>query len=305
MMWFFNTSVTVEMDIIPVTTPFIYLVNSLRITGNASVTLSLTQAGGGTRVLQIKSSNASTRGLMIDNGSTLTINAANAAGTLTYILDLTGAAGVTGEISGNLYFTGNGAGTGDAYLKLYTSGTNYANVTVKGSGVIKYFTNSGNTISAAGNYLNMENGSTYEINKNGGSLPYGNWNDNSDILITGATTNGNVFFSQLRYGNLKWESPAMSAATQMISNLSPVTAISLNNFTVSNTNGRELRLKTGASAVVYDYTVRGKLDIAVAGTVAISGNTGTAGGARLHVMGDVINAGVLKSDGGCGHIERV
>jgi len=301
----FNTSVTVEMDIIPVIAPFIYVVNSLRVTGNASVSLSLTQAGGGTRVLQIKSSGTPTQGLRIDNGSTLTINAVNASGTLTYILDLTGTAGVTGEISGNLYFTGSGSGAGDAYLKLYTSGTNYANVTVKSSGVIKYFANSGNTISAAGGYLNMENGSTYEINKNGGLLPYGNWDDNSNALITGATSNGNVFFSQLRYGNLRWESPAMSAATQMISNLSPVTAISLNNFTVSNTNGRELRLKTGASVAVYDYTIRGKLDISAAGIVAISGNTVTAGGARLHVMGAFVNAGVLKSDGATGTVNEL
>jgi Secretion system C-terminal sorting domain len=301
----FNTSVTVQMDIIPVIAPFIYLVNSLRVTGNATVTLSLTQAGGGTRVLQIKSLSTSAQGLKIDIGSTLTINAANAAGTLTYILDLTGAAGVTSEISGNLYFTGSGAGMGDAYLKLYTSGTNYANVTVKSSGIIKYFTNSGNTGSAAGIYLTMESGATYEINKNGGSLPYGNWDDNSNILITGATTNGNVFFSQLRYGNLRWESPAMSAATQMISNLSPVTAISLNNFTVANTNGRELRLKTGASAAVYDYTIRGKLDISAAAIVAISGITVTAGGARLHVMGHLVNAGVLKSDGAAGTVNEL
>jgi hypothetical protein len=303
----FNTSVVVEMDVIPIVSPFIYLINSLTISSNATVTLSRTQTGGGTRILQVKSINALIPGLKIDNGSTLTMNAANDAGALDYVLDLTGSTNVKGDISGNLFFSGTGVGTGNAYLKIYASATNYSSVVVKSTGVIRYFTNSGNTASAAGNYLTMQSGSVYEINKNGGSLPYGNWDDNSNILITGATTNGNIFFSQSRYGNLQWNCPAMSAATQFISNLSPVTAISLNNFTITNTNGKELRLKTGTSATIYDYTIRGKIDIAPAGILVISGSTVTTSGsgASLHIMGDVSNTGVLKSDGIAGTINDI
>ncbi|MCW3120432.1 MAG: C-terminal target protein, partial [Chitinophagaceae bacterium] len=302
----FNVSVTVEMDPIPATNPFIYLINSLLVTGNASVILSRTQPGGGTRILQVKSTNAATSGLRIDNGSTLTINAANTTGTLSYILDLAGAAAVTAQISGNLYFTGSGAGTGDAHLNIYTGVANYAKLSVKNTGVIKYFPNSGNTLSAPGSYLTMESGSVYEINKNGGSVPAGNWDDNSTISISGATTNGGIIFSQNQYGNLEWNTPLMSAVTQMIATFSTVTAISLNHLKITNTNGRELRLKTGAASASpsYEYTVRGNLEITGAGIFVITGiNVVNAGaGARLHVMGNLTNAGILKSEGATGTV---
>ena len=152
----------------------------------------------------------------------------------------------------------------------------------------------------------MESGSVYEINKNGGSLPYGNWDVNSTILISGATTNGGITFSQFQYGNLEWNTPGMSAVTQMIATLSTVTSISLHNLKITTTNGRELRLKTGATSVSppYEYTVRGNLEIAAAGILVITGiNVINAGaGARLHVMGNITNAGVLKSDGAPGTV---
>ncbi|MGC4036527.1 MAG: T9SS type A sorting domain-containing protein [Chitinophagaceae bacterium] len=303
----FNTSVNVEMDIIPATTPFVYLINSLTISSNASVTFTRTQSGGGTRIIQVKSANNAIPGLKIDYGSTLTINAANATGTLNFILDLTGAAGTVGSIDGNLYFTGTGAGTSNSNFRVYTNATNYSACTVSSTGYIKYFSNSGNTASAAGNYLIMQSGSTYEINQNGGAAPYANWDDNSNLLITGATANGSIIFNQAQYGNLKWDCPSMSSATQLISTLSPVTSISVNSFTIANTNGKELRLKTGTSATTYDYTVRGKLDVSASGILVIAGSTVTTAGAgaRLHVQGDISIAGTLKSDGTTGTINEI
>ena len=302
----FNVTATIEMDILPATTPFIYLINSLSVTGNASVTLSRTQTGGGTRILQVKSTAAINPALKIDPGSSLTINAANSSGTLSYLLDLTGTAAVTGLIAGNLYFTGTGVGTGDAHLNIYSGVANYANLIVQGTGVIKYFANTGNTSSAPGSSLAMESGSTYEINKNGGSVPFGTWNDNSTILISGATANGSITFSQSQYGNLEWNTPLMSAVTQLISALSTVTTISVHDFKIVNTNGRELRLKTGAAsaATPYEYTVRNNLEIGIGGILVITGinviNTGA--GARLHLMGNLVNGGILKSDGASGTV---
>ena len=304
----FNSSVAVEMDIIPAATPFTYTINSLHITANATVVLNRTQAGGGTRIFRIASTSAITKGLVIDNGSSLTMNALNNTGTLIYSLDLSGAAGVTGTVSGNLFFTGTGAGTGNVFLNLYTDATHYANLTVTNTGVIKYFTNSGNTSSSStGVYLTMQAGSVYEINKNGGSLPQGNWDNNSNILMTGTTTaTGGIVFTQAQYGNLEWNTPGMTAVTQFIATLSTVTTISLNNLTITNTNGRELRLKTGATSVAppHDYTVRGNLTIASTGIMVITGiNVVNAGaGARLHVMGNINNQGTLRTDGAAGTI---
>jgi len=94
----FNTSVSVEMDIIPTTASQTYTIHSLLVTSNAAVTLTRTQPGGGTRIFRLASIDAASPGLKIDNGASLTISAANTGGTLNYTLDLTGAAGVTGDI---------------------------------------------------------------------------------------------------------------------------------------------------------------------------------------------------------------
>lgn len=305
----FNTSANVEMDIIPATTPFIYTINSLHITTNAAVVLNRTQAGGGTRIFRIASTSAIIKGLLVDSGSSLTMNAVNNTGTLIYSLDLSGAAGVTGTISGNLFFTGTGAGTGNVFLNLYTDATHYANLTVSNTGMIKYFANSGNTNSSGtGVYLTMQSGSVYEINKNGGSLPQGSWDNNSTILITGVTTVG-LLFTQAQYGNLDWNSTGMTAVTQFIAPLSPVTTISLNNLTITNTSGRELRLKTGATSTAppHDYTVRGNLTIAASAIMVITGiNVVNAGaGARLHVMGNINNQGTLRTDGAAGTVNEL
>ena len=91
------------MDVFSPTT---YAINSLHITSNATVELNVTQVGGGTRRLQLMSTSTSTKGLQIDSGSTLLMHGVHTTGTLNYILDLASATGVTGEISGELQFSG-------------------------------------------------------------------------------------------------------------------------------------------------------------------------------------------------------
>ncbi|MBK8310552.1 MAG: hypothetical protein IPL04_06200 [Chitinophagaceae bacterium] len=68
-------------------------------------------------------------------GSTLLMRSVHTTGTLNYILDLASATGVTGEISGELQFSGIGsggaAGNNHAELNVYTDGSNYTNLIVK------------------------------------------------------------------------------------------------------------------------------------------------------------------------------
>ncbi len=103
----FNTSAVVNMDVFSPTT---YAINSLHITSNATVELNVTQVGGGTRRLQLMSTSTLTKGLQVDAGSTLMIHGVKtvAGGNLDYILDLASATGVTGEILGELRFSGAG-----------------------------------------------------------------------------------------------------------------------------------------------------------------------------------------------------
>lgn len=290
------------MDVLSSTT---FTINSLLITANSNVTLERTQSGGGNRVFQVASTSSVTKGLQIDNNCTLIVSAINnGGGNLEYTLALTGGAGVTGEVAGNLYIKGM-AGCGTE-IDLQDDAVHYATLVVKNTGVIKYFTDTDNTSPATGTYLTMESGSTYEIAKNGGSLPGGNWDDNSNIIISGTLGSG-ITFNQSTYGNLEWNTPLMNATTQMITTLSPpVTNVSFHNLKILNTNGKELRLRTGSGATspVYEYTVRGNLDVANSCILVITGNgvVNSGAGAKFHVMGNINNEGIIKSEGGAGTI---
>jgi hypothetical protein len=188
---FTGVSVMVEMDVLPALAPFTYTINSLLVTLNSNVTLQRTQAGGGTRILQLASISSSPKGLQIDNGSTLTIDAINTtSGTLNYELAFTGGVAVTGEIAGNLYFKGSGVtGMCSAEIDLQDDANHYGALVVKNTGLIKYFTNTGNTGPSNGSYLTMESGSTYELEKNGGSFPIGSWSPNSLAKVSGTGSN--------------------------------------------------------------------------------------------------------------------
>src|SRR6185503_15613738 len=101
-------------------------------------------------------------------GNTLIFDATNTSGIGEWICDLTGSNGVTGLINGTLKFEGTGSATGADHLSVYESLSGYANLVVSGSGSIIYSPDTDNTASAAGSYLTMQNGSTYEIAKDNG-----------------------------------------------------------------------------------------------------------------------------------------
>jgi hypothetical protein len=289
----FNTSVTVNMDIL---SAVIYTINSLKITATSNVTLLRTQAGGGDRILQVKSTDAVTMGLEIDAGCILLIHGinTNTTGNLDYILDFGSAAGVTGEIFGELHFSGVGSGgMGDRVrLRVFTDAANNGNVAVKSGGLIKYLDLTGNTTSAAGAYLTMENGSTYEIAKNGGSFPEGTWLPASLAKVNNISGVNGPQFLGTAYGNLEWNCPAQTAIAFLNAN------VSFNNVLFISTNNTAFRVKTGASAGVNTMTINGNLSIGPNCLIETTGNTVTAtNGGRINLKGNLLNQGTLTTLG--------
>jgi hypothetical protein len=292
----FNTSAIVNMDVLTSTT---YTINSLKVTNNANVELSYTRSGGANRNLRVKSTDATTMGLKIDAGCVLLIHGINtsSSGTLNYVLDMAGAAGVTGEISGELDFSGAGSGgTSDSTrLRVYTNGANNGNLVVKNPGVIKYLALSGNTTSAPGAYLTMENGSTYEIAKNNGFFPQATWQPNSLARATSPGTTVPGFVDGVVYGNLEWNCPA-----QLNSDLN--VDVTFNNVTFLSTNGQAFRV-TGSVLGNNTMTINGNLEIQsgcyldLLGADAPSGSSG-----KIILKGDLTNqfGGVLITNGTAG-----
>lgn len=287
----------VEMDVL---SPAIFTINSLLITANSEVTLRRSQTGGGVRVLQLVSTNALTKGLKIDNGCTLTIDAVNddMIGTLDYVLALTGAAGVTGEISGNLFIKGTGIGSGGAEIDLQDDATHFASLVVKNTGVIKYFDNTNNTSPSTGSYLTMENGSVYELNKNGGSFPPGTWAPNSLAKVSGTGANPPSFNGN-SYGNLEWNCPSQTFVSYFNN------SISFNNVNFITTNNAAFRVTTGATAGIYTMTINGDLNISNTTLFMLTSTSVVApNGGRLHLKGHLNNAGIITTDGATGTVNE-
>jgi len=294
----FNTSVIVDMDILSATP---YIINSLLITNSSNVELLRTQAGGGMRLLQVISTNAITKGLQIDAGSILLIHGVNTnlTGNLEFILDFAGAAGITGDISGELQFSGAGSGgTADRVrLRISTDISNNANLVVKNGGIIRYLPLTGNTTSSfTGIFLTMESGSQYIIEKTGGSFPSGGlWDANSLAKVTNLTGSNGPTFNGNSYGNLEWNCPSQSAISFLNSD------ISFNNVTFISNNNSAFRVRTGASVGVSTLTINGNLTLSSTSTVELTGNTVTSGnGGRIHLKGNLINAGIITTTGAGG-----
>lgn len=287
----------VDMDVLSPTT---FSINSLLITGNSTVTLQRTQNGGGTRVFQLMSTSTSTKGLQINSGSTLTIDAVNSGtGSIDFLLAFTGGAGVTGEITGNLNFKGTGTTTGGASLDLQDDATHYAALSVKNAGLIKYFTNSGNTSPATGTYLTMESGSIYELNKSGGSFPSGNWDANSLLKVTGLPTTLAPTFGGTIYGNLEWNSPGQSTSFVFNNNLT------FNNVDFVTTNNQPVRVKSGASTNVITLTINGNLTVSTTSRLELTGNTATSSyGGRINLKGNLTNSGIITTSGVTGTVNE-
>lgn len=288
-----NISDSINIDVAP-------NINSVTITGSAAVIFSTTTS----RSITISSTSSVQLGLLIDAGSSLTVQGViPGTTTVSLTLALTGGIGVTGEIYGSLYFKSVGAGTGSSNTRLdtYSGPVAYAQLKVKNGGLIKYDDKSGNTASAGSptNSITMENGSTYWINKNGGSFPDGSWALNSLCKTTGTVANGATFNGTV-YGNLEWNCPSQTSVYGFNKD------ISFNNITFTAAGGNALRVKSGASASSFTLTINGSLSIASGVTVETSGSTVTApNGGVIDLKGDLTNNGLLTETGPAGTKDTV
>ncbi len=265
-------------------------INSLRITGGVSVTLSCAVAG--TRYLRPFSTSAVTIGLSIEAGNTLTFDATNTSGTGNWVCDLTGNNGVTAIIDGTLQFAGTGSSAGGARLDVFSGALAYAALAVSGTGKILYLTDTGNTNSAAGTYLTMQAGSIFEIQKNGGSFPNASWNATSIAKATNTGANPPSFLGTI-YGNL--EINLTGITTPLFFNAN----ISFNDINLISTGADVIRVKTGTGATTYTLTINGDLTVSAASTLETSGNTTTSGNPGIiSVKGNIINNGIIRENAG-------
>jgi fibronectin-binding autotransporter adhesin len=186
----FTGPALVTMDVSP-------NINSILVSAAGQVELSASAA----RTITLSSTSAITPGLKINAGATLKLSQSAASA---FALALTGTAGVTGQIYGTLQFTGTNA-SASARLDLFAGAVANGTVTVFDGGIIQYDINTGNTIGNGLTGLIMEAGSQYIVNRNGGTMPAGNFKNGSYIRINGVTTNLFSFNTTANYnGVIEW-----------------------------------------------------------------------------------------------------
>lgn len=283
-----NISDSINIDVAP-------NINSVTITGSAVVIFSTTTS----RTITISSTSSIQLGLLIDAGSSLTVQGViPGSTTVSLTLALTGGIGVTGEIYGSLYFksVGSGSGSSNTRLDTYSGPVAYAQLKVKSGGLIKYDDKTSNTASAGSptNSITMEAGSTYWVNKNGGSFPDGSWAPTSLCKTTGTIANG-ASFNGTVYGNLEWNCPSQSAVYGFNKD------IFFNDMTFIAAGSSAIRVKSGGAASSFTLTVNGNLSIASGVTVETSGSTVTApNGGVIELKGNLVNNGLLTETGPSG-----
>jgi hypothetical protein len=321
-----NNTTVITMNVSPV-------INSLKISGNNIVELSAASLG----TITISSTSAITPGLFIDAASTLRISQSTAN---SFRLSLTGNAGVTGRIFGALIFSGTNAAAA-ASFDLYTGPLANANVIVYNTGIIQYNANSGNTGSIATS-LEMEAGSQYIMQKNGGTIPAATYKNGSIIRITGVTNAAPSFSSSGSYnGVVEWNCTSQTVSGGSAT-LLPTPSYTMDSIRVINTGTGTLRITTqpnnytlghvevqggtlemgapsglfGAGNITTALKISGGivyvnatftgdgvnaygLNVFVGGQFTITGGTlnltnrptGSLGGGRLNVAGDVLQTG--------------
>lgn len=278
------TNTTINVDV------FVSQVNnirSLKITAGVTVTLGCSVTG--TRTLQLSSTAAITKGLHIESGNTLIMDATG-TGTGNWYLGLTGAGGVTGLIEGSLEFAGTGSGAGGARLDVYAGLAANAALVVSATGSIIYRDDTGNTAAGAGPYFTMQAGAVYEIQKNGGSFPDGNWDAASIAKATNTGSNPPLFLGS-NYGHLEINLPGITVPLYFNNN------ISFTNINLISTGADVVRVKTGTSVSSFTLTVNGNLTVAAPSILETSGNTTTSGGAGIIVVkGHIINNGIIREN---------
>jgi hypothetical protein len=235
------------------------------------------------RNITLTSSSAITPGLKINAGATLKLTQTGAS---PLNLSLTGGISVTGQVYGTLQFIGTNASAA-ARLELFTGPLANGNMVVYDGGIIQYDINTGNTVGNGLAGLQMEAGSQYIVNRNGGTLPAGNYKNGSYIRIKGVVANMFLFNTTAAYqGVIEWDCASQTvngpAATLSLSSAYPT----IDSFVVKSTGGTgTLRLATEMStspSINYLLVSGGVLEVAsprsAGRTMVINNNLEVSGG---------------------------
>lgn len=118
--------------------------------------------------------------------------------------------------------------------------------TITGSGSITY--NSGTFNSLTSGSITWLSGSNYNHNLNGSSIPTSVWQMGSTCNITGITTTEPSGLAGIDFANFTWNCTGQTSDVDI--NL-PATTVNINGtFSITNTNGKYLRLKSSTTGAV-------------------------------------------------------
>lgn len=264
--------------------------NSIAVTSNSNVIFDCPD----TKNFRLSSTSSITPGLLVQAGSSLTLDGSN-PGTNNSSFNLTYGDGVIGSIYGTLIFSKTGGSPSNPGVHLITDNdpTNYGVVTVYSGGAIKIYPDAGNTASSLvpePTFI-MKDGALYESLKNGGSFPEGTWHSNSLAKANNATGINPPGFNGSVYGNLEWNCPNQQ-------NFSLMNDITFNNVNLINTKGGASSFRiTNTASATRTLTINGNLIISDNSKLEITGASVMTGGGRLILKGNLNNEGTITTNG--------
>ncbi len=248
---------------------------SLRILGGSNVVFN--PLTGGDRTLTISAGSNTTPRLVIEAGSSLTLQG---VGTNDMEINLTRSGGGGGflraDISGTLVL-------GNRSIIDWNNGSTIATV----SGAIE---NIAGTIETTATSLVFANGSIYSHQRDGSTIPTATWNAASTCEVTGVTTTMPTGFNQ-SFGNLTWNCPNQSQLESFATSLQTING----NFTVASTGTGQLTLKISGGGGATNTNVAGDFNLTGGFFYIVE----TSGSHNLNVSGNVnISGGTLARGGG-------
>lgn len=149
-----------------------------------------------------------------------------------------------------------------------------------------------NTATFSGTGITFNAGSTYNHNRDGGTIPTATWNVNSTALISGITGTRPEGFGQ-NFGNFTWQSSSQNANISFAAGLGVIGG----NLTIANTGSASLNLMFSGPDT-YTNTVNGDF-IQTGGIFRLAGNEGSgAANITLNIGGNfTLNGGTFDVQG--------
>lgn len=166
--------------------------------------------------------------------------------------------GATVTVNGSLIFSGTGSS------RLVCSG-GITNI----NGALIY-TGGGITSGENPSNLFINSNAVFELARNGGGVPYANWDGNSLLLITGMTDNDPAFTTGTVFGNLLWDCPNQVAPANLDADLT------FNRVDIFDTGSDEIRIASSNANLTRTWTVNGDYTQS-GGTVNFSSGNNASG----------------------------